>query len=349
MEDFKSKPYERVDTSSFTKLLSLKKDPHQTIADDVGNDYWDYRKQWESATRFEKETPFPTHLDFELNYSCNLRCPMCTWSVETKVTTREDWLTLDTFKRIIDDGMPKGLKSIQLNYVNEPLLRQDMPEFAAYARSKGILDIMLSTNGTMLTEKMGKRLVESGVTRLMISLDAHTQETYDKIRIGANFEEVKNNVMEFIALRNSLGSALPLVRVSFVRMSLNEHELPKFIEYWEPHVDFFAIQEYINPMPEQEKARGLAASSGVKTLNFRCTQPWQRMVIRHDGTVLPCCTFYGAHLVVGNIYKQSVEEIWKGSQMRDLRVMHKDGEYYKSSVCNDCALNSVVDVPGTEG
>src|SRR5258708_20580576 len=136
MEDLKTKPYERVDSSHFTKLLSLHKDPHQTMAEEVGGAYWDYRKQWEAATRFEIETPFPTQLDFELNYSCNLRCPMCTWSVETKVTKKEDWLTLDTFKRIIDDGVPKGFKSIQLNYLNEPLLRQASLDFPPFARSK---------------------------------------------------------------------------------------------------------------------------------------------------------------------------------------------------------------------
>ncbi len=345
MKDLKVKPYERKDTSQFTKLLSLKQDPHEVLAAEVGEkEYKAYREQWEAATRFEIETPFPTHLDFELNYSCNLRCPMCTWSVETKVTQKEDWLTLETFKRIIDDGIAKGMKSIQLNYVNEPLLRQDLPDFAAYARSKGILDIMLSTNGTVLTEKMGRRLVESGITRLMVSLDAHTQETYDKIRIGANFKQVEDNLMAFIALRNQMGSRLPLVRVSFVRMSLNEQELPQFIEYWKPHVDFFAIQEYINPLPEKGKSADLTAESGVRTMDFRCTQPWQRMVVRHDGTVLPCCTFYGAHFVVGSIYKESLESIWKGSQMRELRAMHKVGEYYKNSVCNECALNSVVDV-----
>jgi len=51
-----------------------------------GAEQWNsYRENWEKCSRLEIETKYPSHLELELNYSCNLRCPMCTWSTETTV------------------------------------------------------------------------------------------------------------------------------------------------------------------------------------------------------------------------------------------------------------------------
>ena len=345
MANHASQAYERQDASRFTKLVSPKGDPHHVIARELGAGYWAYRRQWEAAARFEVETPYPTQLDFELNYSCNLKCPMCTWSVETKTTTRQEWLEFALFKRVVDGGVPLGLRSINFNYINEPLMRRDLPDFVAYARQQGLCDLMLNTNGTMLTEPVGRRLIDAGLTRLMVSLDADTEETYNKIRIGANFEQVTRNLLGFLELRNSMGRRLPLVRASFLRMSVNEHELPRFVERWSPHVDFFAIQELINVMPERQESRELTANTRERVAEFRCPQPWQRLIIRYDGSVLPCCTFYGAHLVMGNVHQQSVQAIWRSEAMRQLRALHARGEYYNNPVCRKCAMNSVVDRP----
>ena len=92
--------------------------------------YDEYRQIWKDVNKLEKVTDFPTQLDFELNYSCNFTCPMCTWNQEsTENMGKEAWFDFEVFKEVIDDAIPKGLKSIRMNYINEPLMRKDIINF----------------------------------------------------------------------------------------------------------------------------------------------------------------------------------------------------------------------------
>ena len=331
------------DRSRFTRLLSEKGNINELLAQELGERFRAYRAKWERASNLEVVTDYPIHIGFELNRSCNLRCPMCTWSAENAQNLgKESWFDFERFTRIIDDGVRRGLCSVALNWVNEPLLRPDLPKFVAYARDAGVLDIIIHTNGMLLTETMAAGLIDGGLTRLMVSLDAVTQPVYDKIRVGADLEVVKRNVFRFLELRRARGKRLPLLSVNFVKMSVNEHELEKFVETWSPHVDFFAIQEYINPFPDRQDKHALTASTLSATIDFKCAQPFQRVAIQYDGTVSPCCTFYGAELSVGNAFQRPLGEVWQGAPMQAMRDMHARGEYFTNDVCKTCAHNSVV-------
>ena len=92
--------------------------------------YDEYRDIWERVNRLELVTDFPVQLDFELNYSCNFSCPMCTWNAETTAKFgRDKWFPFEVWKEVIDQAIPKGLKAIRLNHINEPLIRQDITKF----------------------------------------------------------------------------------------------------------------------------------------------------------------------------------------------------------------------------
>ena len=109
--------------------------------------------------------------------------------------------------------------------------RKDLIKFITYAKSAGILDIYMSTNGSLLTKKISKEIINSGLTRLQISLDAATKEIFDIIRVGGNFDKVISNVNRFMKIREELKSELPTVRVNFVQTDTNKHELNSFKEY----------------------------------------------------------------------------------------------------------------------
>jgi molybdenum cofactor biosynthesis enzyme MoaA len=74
------------------------------------------------------------------------------------------------------------------------LIRKDLYKFIKYAKQAGIIDIYLSTNGSLLDEKNSKLLIESGLMRLQVSIDAHTEETFNKMRQGGNFEQIKKYI-----------------------------------------------------------------------------------------------------------------------------------------------------------
>ena len=90
--------------------------------------------------------------------------------------------------------MASGVYSINLNYVNEPLIRKDIPQFVSYAVQKGIPEVMFNTNGVLLKPDMSEALIDAGLTKLSVSLDASTEETCAKIRVGSDFGKVMENI-----------------------------------------------------------------------------------------------------------------------------------------------------------
>ena len=332
---------------------------HSVLAEFYGDLYLEYRKDWARAENFEfLENAYPLQLDFELNYSCNFSCSMCTWSVEdSKSRGKKVWFDIEVYKRILTEGVKGGLKAIRLNYINEPLIRRDIVDFIKFAKDIGIIDVYLSSNGSLLTEKMSEELVKSGLDRLQISLDANTKTTFDKIRQGGDFQQIINNINGFLRVRAKFDSKRPLLRVNFVKTKTNEHEFDSFLKYWESKADNIGVQNLVNiikPVAEQNK---------LAELKFNCVQPFYHLTIRYDGTVLPCCSFFGAEIPVARLSSKygefsnslnlavttverdslpegTVEEIWRGKLMQDFREMHRLGEYSSNPICRQCVMSS---------
>ena len=295
-----------------------------------------YRADWK---RGAVKRPFPLQLDFTLNYSCNLRCPMCTWSDPDAVQGgRSTWMTLALFKHILAEAVPKGLKAVGLNGINEPLMRRDLPDFVAAAREAGVLDIMLHTNGLLLIPAMARGLIEAGLTRLLVSVDAVTQATYDQIRVGGSLALVERNVDLFLEARGT--GPLPVLGLCFVRMAVNAHEEAAFVDHWATRADFFAIQSYLNPWAGRDDKAALAAPGWTPPEGFVCAQPFMRMRLAHGGEVRPCCSFPGERITVGDAHRTSIEAIWHGTAMRDLRALHAANRGHEHPVCRDCMRNS---------
>jgi MoaA/NifB/PqqE/SkfB family radical SAM enzyme len=325
--------------------------------------YKKYRKEYADISKNLKKTNYPIQIDFELNYSCNFRCPMCTWSAEnTAGKGKSTWFDFEVFKEVIDISVKKGLKCVRFNYINEPLIRKDIVKFIKYAKKRGIIDTYFSTNGSLLTEKISKEIINSGLDRLQISIDANTKETYDKIRLGGEFSKTIQNVKNFIQLRNSMGKELPTVRVNFVKTKTNKHELEDFINYWKDKVDGIGIQDLVGITEDYGKETSISKKTNKR---FKCAQPFVHLSVRYDGTVLPCCSFYGAEIPVGilktskdvtyssveniglvdkskkaKLITGTIQEIWNGNEMKFYREIHSKNEYYKDDVCNKC-VNSM--------
>ena len=213
----------------------------------------EYRKNYDLASNLNL-LDYPIQLDFELNASCNLKCPMCPISAESpKGKGKSTWFDFEFFKELIDYSVEKGTKAIKLNYINEPLIRNDILKFIEYAEVKGILDIYFSTNGILLKEEISRNLINSGLTRIQISIDAVTQETYNKVRPGGNLKVILENIFNFLEIKKELNKTTPLVRSNFVKTELNEFELDEFIKLWKDKVDMIGVQEFIKPTKVKKK------------------------------------------------------------------------------------------------
>ncbi len=165
---------------------------------------------------------FPVSISFEPTTSCNLRCPECPSGLR-EFTRPTGMLKKDFFKETIDD-IYKELLYLIFYFQGEPFLNTDFLEMVKYAHDKGIYTAT-STNAHFLTDEKAKSAVESGLDRLIISIDGTTQDVYKQYRIGGNLEKVLQGARNIIKWKKELKSKTPFVFFQFLVVKPNEHQI----------------------------------------------------------------------------------------------------------------------------
>lgn len=305
-----------------------------------GNKYIEYRKEWYNNPIINKLNQYPIHLDIEATSACNFECTMCprTEMIENKKFWKIQNFNLDLYKKIIDDGVKKNLRSIKLQYLGEPLVNKKLVEMIKYAKEKGVVDVMFNTNASLLNEKKSIEIIKSGVDKVFFSFDSPYRERFNKIRVKGDFDEVLNNIKNFMRLKKELKSDKPITRVQMVLMKENKKEWNDFVKLFENIVDTIAYVDYLDHGNQKNhKNRGLVDLSSNKK-PFCCPQLWQRMFIHPDGVVTPCCIDSNRELNLGNVNEKNIDEIWNGKEYNQLRKKHLDGKIHQISTCNNCPL-----------
>ena len=321
--------------------LTTDDDINHKLGKIIGKKFTDYRKLWDAANNFEVVTDFPLFLHLDMNQECNYKCPHCIIAHPQEVNEfyEGEYLKFEEFKNIIDQGAEYGCPSLSPQGNNEPFLIKNLHEYILYAHKKGFIDIMLNNNGSALTEKRSRQLLDSGLTRLRFSLDAIDNDTYSKVRVGSiHMDKVKRNIETFLNLKEKGSYKLPIVGVSFCKLKQNEHEVDKFIEYWRNKVDLISIQKFVPPTPNKEKYKEFYTSDQYleKPLDkFNCVQPFQRLVIKNQN-IYPCCVSFNKDLVLGSIKNTKIYDAWHSPKMNKLREIHKKGEYKIDKTCETC-------------
>ena len=249
------------------------------------------------------------------------------------IEKKDKILNFELFKKIIDEGSKNNLMAIELGYNTEPLMYKKLVDAIEYANKKGVVDIRMTSNGSKFTKDISKKLIAAGLTHLGVSLDAFSKETYLKMRSSKLYEQVKQNILDFTDIRNNMGLNLPTVRVSFLETEDNKHEMKDFINFWESKVDYVTIQSLIQyeKTPEQLKSKNIQDD-----IVYNCHQPWQRVTIRSNGDIKPCCAVPGMAFNYPNANNISIYDFWNGNVMKNLRHQLKDGEGYKNKICKTC-------------
>lgn len=297
---------------------------------DADRERWrGFRRAYARAQGLKEPSDFPLQIDFELTSSCNMACSFCTHGHES-VPRRV--LSFADFARVIDEGRMHGLCSIKLNYINEPLLTRDLSQYVRYARQNGVLNVYFATNGTLLDAETAGGLIDAGVSKVMVSLDATTPETFRAVRNSDRFDRITSNIVGLIRLRNAKGLKFPLVRVNFLRTGLNSHEADAFLARWEGVADMVGYQTQV-AVPGVD---GPLHGGGDGRDGFRCSFPFKLVVVDSSGLILPCCTFGGRQMPIGDLKTETIASAWQGWPMRSLRLLHLKGGYADNPVCRHC-------------
>jgi radical SAM protein with 4Fe4S-binding SPASM domain len=291
---------------------------------------------------------YPVSISFEPTTSCNLRCPECPSGLR-QFSRPTGMLQNDFFRRTIDE-IHKELLYLIFYFQGEPYLNPDFLEMVKYASDKKIYTAT-STNAHYLTDAVAKKTVESGLDRLIISIDGTTQDVYQQYRVGGNLEKVLEGAKNIMKWKRELRSKTPFVFFQFLVVKPNEHQvedikrLAKEVGVDEVRFKTAQVYEYEtdpnNLIPTIDKySRYTKNSNGTyiakNKLANRCWKLQHANVITWDGLVVPCCFDKDATHQLGNLKTQSFKEIWHNDNYKQFR-----NELMKSrkniDICANCS------------
>ena len=332
-----------------------KKDPELILQEELykkfGQRFLDYRKNYNRLLNDDVHKyylDYPMTVVLELVNRCDLECVMCYQGFRNdseKFTIDENVLN-----KIFDDFKKNKLSALMLT-ASEPLLYKNIEKVLKKAKEAEIMDTFLFTNGSLLNKRNSEMILNSCITRMFVSIDAATEETYNKVRIPVGkkrlqekrLQILETKIKDFVAMRNSLNKKLPLTRVSFVALEENQHEAEMFKKKWEGIVDSVEIQretsvKLYDDLEELKKGKKYKDKSD----SYNCNKPWGDMAIYSDGKVGPCCNLVGRMTPIGNIKDQSIYEIWNGSKMNKIREGFKNNS--PNTICKICIDSQKVNI-----
>jgi radical SAM protein with 4Fe4S-binding SPASM domain len=288
----------------------------------------------------------PFSVAIEPTTACNLRCPECPSGLRSFSRPTGN-LKQDFFKKLIDE-LHKEVFYLTFYFQGEPYINPDFLEMVKYAHKKRIYTAT-STNGHFLNEENAKLTVESGLDRLIISIDGTTQETYESYRKAGKLANVIQGAKNIVKWKKELKSKTPHIIFQFLVVKPNEHQIPEVYELAkEIGVDEVKLKtaqiydfEQGNPLiPTIDKYSRYAikadGSYQIKNeLLNHCWKLWHSCVITWDGTVVPCCFDKDAKHQLGDLKEVSFRKVWQGDAYKNFRSQLLRGRD-QIDICTNC-------------
>ena len=272
----------------------------------------------------EKSWSFPTVFAIETTSICNLNCIMCP---RDKLTRPKVHMDPELFSAVAEQIGNRQRRAL-LHLGGEPLLHPHITEMIGKASAAG-LRTMLSTNGTVMTEKLADGLLSSGLDEFFYAIDSTDPATYESIRRGSNLQKVLANLELLTQRQRELGSKRPRIRIQKVSDLENPGSDEEFVRYWQSRgYEVFLKQlfNWDNVLDVREKRNNERV--------LPCFPLWYSCVILADGSVAPCCVDYDGQMILGNVAEHSLEEIWNSSSSLALRRQHLRRDF--NPVCRQC-------------
>jgi len=282
----------------------------------------------------------PIFLQIEPTTKCNLKCIMCNLTKSKKDMTFED------FKYIITQF--KELRFIRFQGIGEPLLNRELIKFIKFSSEKNIKTSII-TNGLLIKKPLLRKLNDSGLNHLGISIDSPSKKNYERIRRGGKFKEITKNLETISNMKDELNFNTEIFTVV---MEENLSELMNMIDFCERfkiNDIFFNLRNELKLTKEIKKTvlevSKKSKESGINSrillpinhIKRKCKWPWIGTYVTVEGYVTACCMQSDFNKInFGNIFHKNFESIWKGKEYRNFRYRLKNDIPQFCQRCHRC-------------
>ena len=275
------------------------------------------------ATGRDRAPRMPEIVQIESTNICNAKCVFCP---RDEMQRRQGIMTVELFRKIVDECADLGITHVRMHNYGEAFMDRRLVEKVRYAKQKGIREVGMISNGSLITEPVARGMIEAGLDAINISVDASGKEVFEATRIGLKYDKVIANIERLLRLRTESGKRRPKLILSFVRQN-NSADEAAFIEHWRSIADKIHVTDLHN------WAGTLNTESDV---NYPCYRPWLTFTVLWDGRVSLCCADFDGKTILGNLNTQTIAEVWNAEPYRNVRREHLESG--GPEVCRACDL-----------
>lgn len=275
----------------------------------------------------------PAFYIIEATNCCNYECSICPNRLFR--SNEKGNLSFSLLKKIINEIKPYA-EIIQLYWMGEPFLNSSLIDMIKYCKKHTSAEIMISTNGSLLTPNTIKELASSGLDSLIVSLDAaESNEIYSAIRRkGADISIVNKSILQLLNANTNID-----ITLQFIQMNLNENERQRFIHKWERYkvnILFENLYSWANQFEEMnEWSSHLSPMRGKP--RTACSDLWYKIAIHWNGDVRLCCFDWKLDdSSLGNVTLSSIEDIWNSEKIMQIRSAHQLKRFDAVPLCSKC-------------
>lgn len=291
-------------------------------------------KYFYKEDNFMANVSYPYIYQIEVTERCNLKCPAC---LNSKLVNKQD-IAIELIDHIIEHNYLRSTPYTEFQMSGEPTLHPDLSLIIDKIKSTGTM-VGLSSNLVKVNTDLLNKL-----DCLTISFDVFDKELYEQSRFPfrwdaflRNFEfmveQINANVLVYIQL---LKTSWTVAKYEESKELLNSHLNFLSKKYNKP-LDNFIIRYVDDCFVEQ---RDTGESYTFKS-NDVCLNPFLTVSIKADGTVVPCCFDFEKSIPLGNLYEQSLDEIWNENALQELRAAHCKQEGLPVK-CQKCVYRSPI-------
>ena len=277
--------------------------------------------------------PFPGEIQIQTNTACNATCIMCPYP-ETSKELPNGRMSEELYRQILDEcAREKGVWRLEPFLMNEPFTDTRMVDWIAMAKQAVPNALVtVTTNGTLMTPAITDRLINSGLDAIWFSFNGATKETYEQI-MGVSFDKVSANIDYLLEVKPERLR----VFTNMIETVVMAPEIEQNIRNWHKRGVGSGTSQLVN------------RAGNVKNfveLNYRPVNPdpvricdllFHKMYILYNGDAVICCMDWRRTVVMGNVKRQSIKEVWQGEKYQAYRRAHIEGRGKEMKLCNDCS------------
>jgi radical SAM protein with 4Fe4S-binding SPASM domain len=272
----------------------------------------------------------PFNISIEPTTSCNLGCPECPSGLKS-FTRDTGTLSVDFYNKFLHE-VQKDLIYLYFYFQGEPYLHPDFLSLVKAASEKNIYTVT-STNAHFLSPRKATETIQSGLDRILISIDGASQETYESYRKGGKLAKVIEGTKNLVKAKSQLNSSTPHIIIQFLVVKPNEHEIPEILQLGKDLgvdevklktaqvYDFKNGSELIPSIEQYSRYRkNEDGSYRIKNkLENKCWKLWHSCVVTWDGNIVPCCFDKDAKYEMGSLQTHSLQSIWGNKNYKAFR------------------------------